>query len=198
MSKQPLQQKLFDHQHSSSHRNQNFEELYHQHINALHNYGIKFKANRELIEDCIQDLFADLWEKRNELDAIGSVRTYLLGALRRKILRKIYSDREHTYDADEFSSFFEMHLSKLSDSDPTFSDEYVQQLSGAFTKLTEKQKEVIYLRFYNKLDFKEIAEVMDVQTRTVYKLAYRAIGLLKEEITPFSPAFQMLLLWVLC
>lgn len=175
-----------------------FEEVYHQHIDALHNYGTKFNANRELVEDCIQDLFADLWEKRQELDTILSLRSYLLGALRRKLLRKIYSDREYAYDADDYSGFFEMHLLKEAEGSEALAEEQVMQITTAFGKLTEKQKEVIYLRFYNQLSFNEIAEVMSVQTRTVYKLAYRAINLLKEQISPYSPALQVLLFWLIC
>ncbi|MEK6480232.1 sigma-70 family RNA polymerase sigma factor [Catalinimonas sp. 4WD22] len=195
MDRKHIQQ--YTNQSSSSDMRQ-FEEVYHQHIDALHNYGTKFNANRELVEDCIQDLFADLWEKRQELDTILSLRSYLLGGLRRKLLRKIYSDREYVYDTEEYSSFFEMHLLKVTEANETLAEEQVQQITTAFGKLTEKQKEVIYLRFYNQLSFHEIAEVMSVQTRTVYKLAYRAIDLLKEQISPYSPALQLLFLWLIC
>lgn len=193
-----IQHRYLHQNQSSANSMRQFEEVYSQHIDALHNYGTKFNANRELIEDSIQDLFADLWERRHELDSILSIRTYLLGALRRKLLRKIYSDREYVYDTEEFNGFFEMRLLQDAEGNEPLSEEHVQQIKMAFEKLTEKQKEVIYLRFYNQLSFKEIAEVMSVQTRTVYKLAYRAISLLKEQVTPYSPALQILLMWMIC
>lgn len=192
-----LQQKDSHTNHYSSDSKQQFEQLYHTHIDALYHYGTKFKANRELVEDCIQDLFADLWEKKYELDKILSLRSYLLGALRRKLLRKVYTDREQLYDAEELNGFFEMHLLQESQSQQTVSEEHVQQIAHSFGKLTEKQKEVIYLRFYNQLSFKEIAEVMQVQTRTVYKLAHRSITILKEELSPYSPALHILLLYTI-
>lgn len=173
---------------------QQFEQVYHAHIDALHHYGTKFNANRELVEDCIQDLFADLWEKRDNLDQVQAMRSYLLGALRRKVLRKVYSDRESLYTSEEMTGFFEIHLLQEAESQQVLSEEGVQHITQAFEKLTEKQKEVIYLRFYNQLSFKEIAEVMSVQTRTVYKLAHRSISLLKEELAPYSPALQFLVL----
>jgi RNA polymerase sigma factor (sigma-70 family) len=175
-----------------------FEQVYHTHVDALYHYGTKFNVNRELVEDCIQDLFADLWEKRDTLSKIISIRSYLLGALRRKLLRKVYSDREYLYTSEELKGFFEMHLQQEDDNQQALSEEHVQHITHAFGKLTEKQKEVIYLRFYNQLSFKEIAEVMAVQTRTVYKLAHRSITLLKEELSPYSPALQFLLFWLIC
>lgn len=177
---------------------QQFEQIYHAHIDALYHYGTKFNANRELVEDCIQDLFADLWEKMHALDKIISLRSYLLGALRRKLLRKIYTDRELLYDTEELNGFFEMHLIQEAENQQFLTEENVQQITHAFGKLTEKQKEVIYLRFYNQLSFKEIAEVMEVQTRTVYKLAHRSISLLKEQFSSCSPALQLLVFYLCC
>ena len=173
---------------------QRFEEIYHAHIDALYHYGMKFNANRELIEDCIQDLFADLWEKKNELDTIRSLRSYLLGALRRKVLRKVYSGREQLYDFEDLTEFFEMKLLQEDNNTLTsLTEEHSQQIRNAFNKLTEKQKEVIYLRFYNQLSFKEIADVMSVQIRTVYKLAHRAIDMLKTELSSCTTALQFIL-----
>ncbi|MDF9796607.1 RNA polymerase sigma factor (sigma-70 family) [Catalinimonas alkaloidigena] len=198
MDRKNIQQHNLHLEQSTANSMRQFEKVYHEHIDALHNYGMKFNANRELIEDCVQDLFADLWEKRNKLDTIVSLRSYLLGALRRKLLRKIYSDREYVYDAEEYSGFFEMHLLKNAEAEMALAEEQLVQINSAFAKLTEKQKEVIYLRFYNQLSYKEIAEVMAVQTRTVYKLAYRAIDMLKEQISPYTPALQALLYWLIC
>ncbi|WPP51739.1 RNA polymerase sigma factor [Catalinimonas niigatensis] len=192
-----LQEKDSHTNHYSSNGRQQFEQVYHTHIDALYHYGTKFKANRELVEDCIQDLFADLWERKYELNKIQSLRSYLLGALRRKLLRKVYTNREQAYDAEELNGFFEMHLLQESQSQQSLSEKHAQQITHAFGKLTEKQKEVIYLRFYNQLSFKEIAEVMEVQTRTVYKLAHRSITLLKEELSPCTPALHILLLYAI-
>ncbi|MEO0330401.1 MAG: sigma-70 family RNA polymerase sigma factor [Bacteroidota bacterium] len=165
-----------------------FEQVYHEHVTALFQYGSQFRTNQVLIEDCVQELFADLWENRHTLDTIRSIRSYLLGALRRKILRKIYALRERPLDSEDLFVLANRQTTGNSwDHQGQYSEETTKQLTTALQKLTYKQQEVLYLRFYNQLSFQEIAEIMSVQTRTVYKLCHRAITTLN---TYFSETLQ--------
>ena len=183
------------HNLSSTHKKQRFREeferLYFLHAEALIRYGTKFQANRELVEDCVQELFADFWEQRNTWSAITSVRPYLLGALRRKLLRRIYSQREHVLDAENAFDFYGQLSSTDWSEDSTQADE--AQLTAALQHLTTKQQEVLYLRFYNQLSTKEIAEIMSVRPRTVYKLTRRAIMALQARLTPAPPVVEALM-----
>ncbi|UII20937.1 RNA polymerase sigma factor [Fulvivirga ligni] len=180
--------------HTTAPHSQTFEQIYHKHIDALYHYGIKFKANQQLVEDCIQDLFADLWQRPESLSRVKNMRPYLLGALRRKLLKRIYAEKEAPYPEEELNTFFEVRFADNSEVQKLFDQEHLLIIHSAFCKLTEKQKEVIYLRFYNQLSFEEIAEVMSVQTRTIYKLSHRALTVLKEELGPYSSALQVFIL----
>ena len=173
-----------------------FVQMYHEHMDALFHYGSKFKIRQALLEDCIQDLFADLWEKKDELEKVKSLRFYLLGALRRKILRKIYADREQLMHTEELPLQFEIDLVD-EDADHQLSETKVQHIRRAFEQLTDKQKEVLYLRFYNKLSFQEIAEVMAVQTRAVYKLSRRSLASLREHLSRNTELLSLLLYFLL-
>ncbi|MGB0839981.1 MAG: RNA polymerase sigma factor, partial [Chitinophagales bacterium] len=53
------------------------------------------------------------------------------------------------------------------------------QLNSAMKKLTENQREIIYLRFYSKLDYKEIAEITNLKYQSVRNTMYRAIKVLR-------------------
>lgn len=65
-----------------------FTAVYHRHVDALYHYGERLTADKALIEDCIQDLFAELWTRQAELPAVQTVKFYLFKALKRKIARK--------------------------------------------------------------------------------------------------------------
>ncbi len=69
-------------------------------------------------------------------------------------------------------------------------------LTAALQHLTTKQQEVLYLRFYNQLSTKEIAEIMSVRPRTVYKLTRRAIMALQARLTPAPPVVEALMMLV--
>lgn len=173
-------------------RQKQFERLYFEHVAALFQYGIKFRADQTLVEDCVQELFADLWENNVPENSIRSIRSYLLGALRRKILRKIYHEQHQPVLTD--SDFVWGCRTAVAASSDGLSDEATAQVAAAVQQLTPKQREVIYLRFYNQLSFREIAEIMAVQTRTVYKLTNRALALLKETLLPGLPMAEVLLI----
>ncbi|MFP4095842.1 MAG: sigma factor, partial [Cyclobacteriaceae bacterium] len=66
-----------------------FEKLYFRYINALYAYGVRLCRHETLVEDCLQDLFSDLWEKRRKLGPITSVKAYLFVSVKRRILRKL-------------------------------------------------------------------------------------------------------------
>lgn len=57
--------------------------------------------------------------------------------------------------------------------------QHIEKLNESLAQLTPKQKESIYLKFYEGLSYTEIAEVMDVETKAIYKLVARAIEGLK-------------------
>ena len=176
-----------------------FEQIYFDHVEALFQYGAKFRANQELVEDCVQELFADLWEKQDNLDAIKSMRCYLLGALRRKLLRKIYTSQESLLETEDIFTFLHQHAIEekaIGDHTPAEAEEVVKQLAAALQQLTNKQQEVLYLRFYNQLSFQEIAEIMAVQTRTVYKLASRSLSTLKNYLSNSLHAIKLLILLI--
>ena len=63
------------------------ESIYREHASALLKYGRKFVADGQLVEDCLQDLFIDIWQKRQNLSDTDSIKKYLLVSLRRLIIR---------------------------------------------------------------------------------------------------------------
>src|SRR5690606_5747097 len=59
-----------------------FSNLYQRFSNLLFNYGMHFCHNRELVKDCIQELFTSIWTKRETLTDIDSVKYYLFKSYR--------------------------------------------------------------------------------------------------------------------
>jgi RNA polymerase sigma factor (sigma-70 family) len=57
-----------------------------------------------------------------------------------------------------------------------------QQVEQVLLALTPKQKEVIYLRYYEGLNFEDIAQGMNLSVKACYKLMGRAIATLRENI----------------
>lgn len=164
------------------------EIIFDLHIRLLYSYGHKFTNNRSLVEDCIQDLFAEIWEKHAKLSETNSIRFYLFKSLRRKIIRNLQKSHHYVNDLEEagelsvVSHEYALILQQ-------FSEEQLQLLQDALQKLTKRQKEAIFLKFYNQLTYEQIAEVMDLNKRTVYNLISLALDTLQKELASSQKMF---------
>lgn len=157
-----------------------FERLMTLHFRTLFHYGSKFSKDKEFVKDNIQDLFLILWERRQHLSSDIVVRPYMMASLRRLMHRNArYKPVVADFPFDENGNF-----------DIAFSveDEYIenesslgitQKLKKLLDELPERQKEVIYLKFFQEMDRGQISEIMNISPQTVSNLLQIAIKQLK-------------------
>ncbi len=143
----------------------------------LFNYGYKIVQDEALIKDCIQELFLNLWHKRDRVSEANSVRFYLISSLRRVIFRRLnkqrnMAKRNYEYTHDAFSEIY--NIEQLLIHFET-ENEKKQKLQEALLSLSSRQKEAVYLKFFNGLSNDEISEVMQVNKQSVYNHISKAI-----------------------
>jgi len=158
--------------------------LYRQYIDDLYHYGMHFCRDEERVKDCLQDLFRDMWAERDHISAeIHNVRYYLLSSLRRRLLRSLQKDRRHKNRIIAHS--FDLEFTQPQESTiikNESSQEKAIKVHKAIALLSRRQREVIYLRFFQELSYAEIAQLMSLQVDSVYNLISKAIGLLKKSM----------------
>src|SRR5688572_13200278 len=118
--------------------------FYTRYFNILYNYGSRIAKDNALTEDCIQDLFTELWCKHEGLSDVRNIKYYLFKCLRHKILYKL-SLESRLHVKGEPSSF-QIELSHkthyLSDQINTDTRKKITEL---IMILTPKQREAIFL-----------------------------------------------------
>ncbi len=157
------------------------EQLYRRHAAALLQYGGKFSGDTQLVEDCVQELFIELWRKRGQLGAVKSVRSYLLVSLRRKTIRAVQRNnrRETSAEPEEHQFEAELAIDEQIIADE-LSRERQRELKQAFGELSARQREAIYLRYQMDMDYDEICRVMDISYQSVRNLVSSAIKRLQK------------------
>jgi RNA polymerase sigma factor (sigma-70 family) len=177
-----------------------FTLLYNKYIQPLTQYGLKFITDLPAVEDCLHDVFVWLWANRQKLDMHTSVKSYLFKAVRTTMMHWLQKQNRlrGLNPADEQGYPFELLLNPETRVLHNESQRQLrQQLEGVLGTLTAKQKEVIYLRYYEGLSFEEIARSMNLSVKACYKLMGRAISILREKI-PGSLALLIILLLLIC
>ena len=162
---------------------QALEKIYRQEVKALLLYGKKFSNDEQLVEDCIQDLFIELWKNRATLGATNSIRPYLLISLRRKIIRNISQSKKRFSQNEPEEYQFQMDFA-IEDLiiQKELSTEQSAKLKTALASLSKRQQEALYLKYYSEMDYKDIAEIMGINYQSIRNLIFRALKLLKEHM----------------
>lgn len=160
-----------------------FEQIFREHIRVLYKYGSRFTHDPGLVEDCIQDLFLDLWNKRQSLGTTDSIKRYLLGSLRRRIIRRL-QHKSYTNSPTELENYdFQLELNAEEERIEMESGQAQQKsLKEAMKQLTQRQREVIYLKYFQEMSYDEIALVMDISYQSARNLVHAALKLMKQYV----------------
>lgn len=155
-----------------------FEEIYRLYFPALYEYGIRRTGNEELTRDTIQDLFIKLWSNRAGLGITDNIKFYLLTSFKNSLINAlIRQDRKNTtVDPDRFLLNFSIPAANTREE----SRQQQAQLLEALNQLSPRQKEIIWLRYFEELDYDRIAILLDISVSSVYKLHYRALDTLRD------------------
>ncbi|WP_138478903.1 RNA polymerase sigma factor [Dyadobacter bucti] len=177
-----------------------FDELTKRRYRLLFNYATRFTKNTELIKDCIQDLFLELWYRRASLTETPYVTVYLVKSLQNNLLRKIRinsrldSSADITESCERFTDNLTVETILISSESMT---EREREIRSAISRLPKRQQEVIFLKFYEGMSNDEISNVMEIERQTVANFLYRAIGQLKNDLPVFSRIIPQLIYFFL-
>lgn len=165
-----------------------FTLLYNKYIRQLTQYGLKFTTDLGAVEDCLHDVFVWLWVNRQKLHIHSSVKSYLFKSVRTSMLHWLEKQNrlQSLNTGDQPSYTFELQLTPESLFLHNEQQRQIrQQIEAVLLTLTAKQKEVIYLRYYEGLNFEDIAQNMNLSIKACYKLMGRAITVLRENMVCF-------------
>lgn len=165
-------------------RNGNVEDFSRLHAllyGGLYNYGHHFTTDSILLEDAIQELFIRLWQTRQTGDELQNIKAYLFCALRRALLREKgkFTNLQKLHTAWSALVFTQDNLP----TDTIFQERQVL-LIRVLNALPLRQKEIIYLRFYDGLTYEEIAQVLAMNYQSVRNSVFRAMKSLRAALRP--------------
>ncbi|MEA5141303.1 RNA polymerase sigma factor [Arcicella rigui] len=156
-------------------------QLANSHYRVLYNYATKFTKDKELIKDCIQDLFLFLWDHREKLQSSPFVTIYLLKSLRNNLFKKLNQEKRNI--ADDLDTDLPISEGVNPESEIIELELFYEneaKLKSILTSLPKRQQEIIFLKFYEGLSIEEIAEIMEMNRQSASNLLHRSIQNLKQ------------------
>ena len=159
-----------------------FGAIHHELYPALLNYLLKIFKDEDISQDILQDLFVKFWERKETLGPIHNIKVYFFKAARSMAFNYLKSRKNQT-----------LPLSDSMDIDLVFSQEDIQVtresnlevnrlLSVALNALPKRQKEMIFLKYFEEWNYAEIADVTGIKYQSVINLVHRGMLQLRSEL----------------
>jgi len=159
-----------------------FNIIVEKYFKSVFDYGIRFSRDREFLKDCVQEVFLELWSKRDKIKSTSYVKWYLFKSVRLRIFREqIKWSRADTLEDDyHFTVEFNIESSIIEE---TTAKDLKDKIAKVLNDLPPRQREAVYLRFYEGLDFNEISKVMNLSKQSVHNLLQKAYNNFRTEWT---------------
>ena len=167
-----------------------YELIVRQYGGGVLGYLVKMCRNKEMAEDCFQQTFLKVYEKSHTFKGQGGCfKSWLyriatnaaFDGLRKEKTRAVFSLNQDNYNDCEAAT---IDIIDNSNNPSSHADrkELAELVRGLISKLTEKQRTILILAYYQKLSYAEIAEVMNCSKGTVKTQMFRALKSLADKL----------------
>jgi RNA polymerase sigma-70 factor, ECF subfamily len=168
-----------------------FEALFREYYAILCAFARKFVQDGDVAEEMVQELFMQLWDKRQSLQSDTSIRSYLFTAVRNSCLNHIkhlsVRERHEAHTRQQAVPFSSDPLEALEQA------ELQARLHLAIEDLPDRCGEIFKLSRYEGLKYEEIAQQLQLSPRTVEVQIGKALRFLRKALAEWLP---LLIIWL--
>lgn len=145
----------------------------HTYSNSLFNYDYRIYADHDFVKDCVQEVFIELWNRRHSINETSSIKWNLFKSVRLRIFREASKwNKNLPLEEDyQFAVEFNIEHQLIVDSE---TQELSSRIKSVLNRLPGRQREIMYLRFYENLNFDEISNIMQINKQSVHNLLQKA------------------------
>lgn len=172
--------------------NSAFETLYHLYFQKLHHFANSYLENEQESEEIVQNVFFKIWEKRAKLELSINLHSYLFKMVKNSCLdyfkhQKIREKYQNYCDSERRNINY---LALLDESSFDFIEkELLIRINLVVEKLPTACKNIFIKSRFQGLKHKEIAEELNISTKTVENQITKAIKFLRLELKEYTALF---------
>ena len=138
------------------------EKIYKEYWSKLYIYAFNVLKEREICEDIVQEIFIDLWKKRNDIE-ITDLSSYLYKSVRYQIFnhfRKSKYKKQLLMKLDLINKHY--NIDELYEK-----KELKAQIKNLISKLPKQRRMIFQMSRFDGFSNKEISESLDISVQTV-------------------------------
>ena len=161
----------------------NIASIYNLYVDDMYTYALYMGFDKETIMDAIHDVFCKLSADNHDLEVVANIKFYLFRSLKNRLL-DIYKTTKRYIELTDSALPglpFDMNVS-IEDAFIGKEDQQLMenQIKEMLNSLTERQREVVYLRYVQEYDYEQISVLLDISVHGCRKLLSKAMKSLRE------------------
>ncbi|MCG8323407.1 MAG: RNA polymerase sigma factor [Cytophagales bacterium] len=159
--------------------------IYHRYVQDMFGFGSQFTRDRELVKDSIHEVFASLIARRQSLEKIRSIKSYLFAAVYHRIIYDIkknttFKNKNQKNNYREFNIEFSVQNRLIMEES---NREKLNKIKSAIKNIGARQRQAILHYYYDGFVHEEIAMIMGLKNaHSVTKLISRGLKAIRESI----------------
>lgn len=171
-----------------------FEKLFRLYYGFLCKTVYRVIPDKLIAEDLAQEVFYELWRKKDQLKINVSLKAYLRQSASNRALNYIRDQRMKFTDQEKLPEAQSQQLNSLQQLQV---NELQELINKSIAGLPERCRIVFSLSRFEEKSYKEIAELLDISVKTVENQISKALKVLREKIGPHVHKGLVLLLTIL-
>ncbi len=167
-----------------------FERAFKEHFKALHAYAFTIIRDEENAEEIVQNVFFKLWEKKEQMEGITSLKAYLYKATYNDSLNFL----KHNKVRAAYETYAKATNSDRNDAVDTLSTKELQaKIDKALNELPEQCRTIFQMSRFEELKYREIADQLGLSVKTVENQMGKALKVLREKLADCLPLLFILI-----
>ncbi|WP_200977988.1 RNA polymerase sigma factor [Echinicola sp. 20G] len=159
-----------------------FDQLYHKYWGALYKAAFARLKSQDISEDIVQEIFIDLWNRKENLHITSSLKVYLLTAVKYKVFRQL--DLMYRHESLEKVENYINSSSNLLEF-----EEVYHLIEISLDKLAETHRLIFKMNKIEGISVKEVSEKVNMAPQSVHNILSQTSKFLKKELKGYYSIF---------
>lgn len=157
-----------------------FDRIYDLYAKRLYGYCIQYLKSPEDAEEIVQDVFVQLWQKRESIQQEETIGALLFTISKYKLINAWRARLNHPLYEDYVN--YVNHISVNDTAHKIEYDDFMKKVRSTLSDLPDTQRKVITLSRLEQRTNKEIAEILQLSEQTVKNQLVLGLKALKEKL----------------
>jgi RNA polymerase sigma factor (sigma-70 family) len=159
--------------------------FYDSYVDQLYAFGMRLGSSENQVKDAIQEVFLDLWKYHSRISSVVNVKVYLYKCLANQLFKTGKEAKRSQIIHQSYMEESALSVESIETSmiNLQLEDNLKVRLSEAVEDLPRRQKAVIDCLFFQDFTYEETAQILNINLRSTYTLAWKALSNLKKYLS---------------